>query len=340
LYTLALAGKAEMGAMNRLKERKDISVAAKWRLAAAYALAGQEETAKSLVNSLSTTIVPYNSTGYSYGSDTRDEAMIIETLTLIKDRTKAAPLVKSLAQRLSSDAWYSTQTTAYGLLAISQFAMGEKGSNISFNYTFNGKNYSKSVSKPIMKETLALSQLKGNKIEVKNSGNNVLFVRVINTGQPSAGNEAAASNNLAISVRYTDMMGNAINVSRIEQGTDFMAEVTVRHPGTRGAYEDLALTHIFPSGWEIINQRMDASVAVMNASQPDYQDVRDDRVYSYFDLQRNTTKTFRIKLNASYLGKFYLPATSIEAMYDNTINARTEGQWVEVVPAGRAVAMK
>jgi uncharacterized protein YfaS (alpha-2-macroglobulin family) len=303
-------------------------------------LAGQEETAKSLVNGLSTNIAPYNSTGYSYGSETRDEAMIIETLSLIKDRTKAAPLVKSLAQRLSSDSWYSTQTTAYGLLAIAQFAKGEKGTNISFSYTFNGKSFSKQVSKPIMKETLALSQLKGNKVEVKNSGNNVLFVRVINTGQPSAGNETAASNNLSISVRYTDMVGNPINVSRIEQGTDFLAEVTVRHPGVRGAYEDLALTHIFPSGWEIINQRMDASAAVMNASQPDYQDVRDDRVYSYFDLQRNTAKTFRIKLNASYLGKFYLPATSIEAMYDNTINARTEGQWVEVVPAGKAVAMK
>src|SRR5690606_9027924 len=121
LYTLALAGKAEMGAMNRLKERNQMSVAAKWRLAAAYALAGQEETAKSLVNNLSTNIAPYNSTGYSYGSETRDEAMIIETLSLIKDRTKAAPLVKSLAQRLSSDSWYSTQTTAYGLLAIAQF---------------------------------------------------------------------------------------------------------------------------------------------------------------------------------------------------------------------------
>lgn len=340
LYTLSLAGKAEMGAMNRMKERKDISVPARWRLAAAYALAGQTETAKSLINNQSTTVAAYNSTGYSYGSNWRDEAMIIETLTLLKDRTKAAPLVKSMAERLSSGDWYSTQTTAYSLIALSQFAMGETGKTIAYSYTFNGKSSSKNVSKPITKETLQLSQLTGNKVEVKNTGGNMLFVRVINTGQPKAGFEEAASNNLSIDVRYTDMMGNIINVSRIEQGTDFLAEVTVHHPGVRGAYEDLALTQIFPSGWEIINNRMDASAAVMNASQPDYQDVRDDRVYSYFDLQRNTSKTFRIKLNASYLGKFYLPSTSIEAMYDNTINARTTGQWVEVVNSGKAVAMK
>jgi len=34
-------------------------------------------------------------------------------------------------------------------------------------------------------------------------------------------------------------------------------------------------------------------------------------------------------------GRFYLPSTSVEAMYDATKNARTKGQWVEVFPAGR-----
>ncbi len=340
LYTLALAGKSEMGAMNRMKERKDISLAARWRLAAAYALAGQTESAKSLINNQSTYVAPYNSLSYSYGSNTRDEAMIIETLSLLKDRAKAAPLVKTLSERLSSESWYSTQTTAYGLIAISQFAMGETGKTISYTYSLNGKSATKNSNKPLAKETLQLSQLKGNKIEIKNAGNNLLYVRVINTGQPAAGNEFAANSDLNVSVRYTDMTGNSINVSQMEQGTDFLAEVTVHNPGVRGRYDELALTQIFPSGWEIINNRMDVSAAVMNASQPDYQDVRDDRVYSYFDLQPNTSKTFRIKLNASYLGKFYLPSTSCEAMYDNTINARNAGQWVEVVSGGKKLAMK
>jgi len=340
LYTLALAGKAEMGAMNRMKERSSLSVAAKWRLAAAYALAGQTETAKSLINKETTFIAPYQSLSYSYGSDTRDEAMIIETLTLLKDKAKAAPLVKELAVQLSSENWYSTQTTAYALIAISAFSLGETGKSISYTYSFNGKSVSKNTNKSFAKETLQLLQLKGNKIEVKNSGGNMLYVRVITTGQPKAGNETPANNNISIDVRYTDMVGNYINVSQIEQGKDFLAELTVHHPGVRGRYDELALTQIFPSGWEIINNRMDASAAVMNASQPDYQDVRDDRVYSYFDLQPNTSKTFRIKLNASYLGKFYLPATAVEAMYDNTISARTAGQWVEVVSAGKAIAMK
>ena len=41
LYTLALAGVPETGAMNRLKELKNLSAQARWQLAAAYALAGK-----------------------------------------------------------------------------------------------------------------------------------------------------------------------------------------------------------------------------------------------------------------------------------------------------------
>jgi uncharacterized protein YfaS (alpha-2-macroglobulin family) len=38
-----------------------------------------------------------------------------------------------------------------------------------------------------------------------------------------------------------------------------------------------------------------------------------------------------VKLTATYVGKFYLPAAMVEAMYDGTINANNTGQWVEVV---------
>ena len=66
----------------------------------------------------------------------------------------------------------------------------------------------------------------------------------------------------------------------------------------------------------------------------DYQDVRDDRVYTYFDLRAGETKKFELLLNASYLGHYYLPPVSVEAMYDATINGRTAGRWVEVARAG------
>lgn len=341
LYTLALAGKPELGAMNRMKERAYLSVAGKWRLAAAYALAGRVEEANALVSSQPVKVSPYISLSYSYGTNWRDDAMIIETLVLMNQRTKAAPLVKDLATQLSSNNWYGTQTIAYGLIAYAAFAKGETGKNISYSYVLNGKSQgTKTTGLVISKQALPVSQLLGNNLEVNNTGGTVLYVRLITTGQPGAGNETAAANNLSVAVKYFDLSGKIVDVSRIEQGKDFFAEVTVNNPGIRGRLDELALTQIFPSGWEIINSRMDQSVVVGNADTPDYLDIRDDRVYNYFDLRQNTSKRFRIKLNASYTGKFYLPGVACEAMYDNTIFARTKGQWVEVVQSGGAVAMK
>jgi hypothetical protein len=91
---------------------------------------------------------------------------------------------------------------------------------------------------------------------------------------------------------------------------------------------------VVASGFEIRNDRLDPSRA-RAVSAFDYQDVRDDRVYTYFDLKAGETKTIELRANAAYLGRFYLPMITVEAMYDATINARARGQWVEIVDPGR-----
>ena len=90
---------------------------------------------------------------------------------------------------------------------------------------------------------------------------------------------------------------------------------------------------IFPSGWEINNLRLDEAEARLGGDKPVYQDIRDDRVYTYFDLGANQRKTFRLLLTASYAGTYYLPAVSAGAMYDHSIYARKKGQVVEVAKA-------
>jgi uncharacterized protein YfaS (alpha-2-macroglobulin family) len=95
-------------------------------------------------------------------------------------------------------------------------------------------------------------------------------------------------------------------------------------------YSDIALEQLFPSGWEIMNTRMDLVQTTVQADSPEYQDIRDDRVYSYFDLRRGQKKTFRILLHAAYTGKFYMPNLYCQPMYDNTVYAKIPGYWVEV----------
>jgi hypothetical protein len=158
-----------------------------------------------------------------------------------------------------------------------------------------------------------------------------MYARVMGEGIPVVGDTTSSQSNLLMEVRYTDMQGKTTNPGKLAQGTDFVAEISVHNPGQRGIYKEMALTTIFPSGWEIINNRLNDVDSPLKSDAFEYQDIRDDRVLTYFDLKGNEKKTFRIMLNAAYEGRFYLPSVQCEAMYDNRINARKPGRWVEVV---------
>lgn len=336
LYTLALAGMPEIGAMNRLRENTKISDQSKWRLAAAYAQIGKSEVAEALTNSLKTTVKDYRELSYTYGSGLRDEAMILETLVGLKKLDKAGNLARNISKQLSAGRWYSTQTVAYSLLAIGKFVGNTSvGDQFKFAYQVgNAASVNAGSSTPIMSVEVPVDYNPNKSLNLKNNSESVLYATLINTGQPLIGDQTAKAENLKMTVKYLNNDGSTLDVSRLGQGTDFVAQVTITNPGNRGIrYEEMALTQVFPSGWEILNTRMTNIERFSNSNQPEYQDIRDDRVYSYFDINRKATHTYTIQLNAAYEGRYYLPTVSCQAMYDNTINARQPGEWVEVVKA-------
>lgn len=331
LYTLALSGAAEIGGMNRLQEDKELSSTAAWMLASSYAKAGQPEAARKLVSNLSTIVKPYRELAYTYGSAVRDKALILETLTLLNDRTKAFGILKEISAVLGDGGyWMSTQETAMCLRAVGNFAGIEKAGNIRFNYSIDGKSVNASTELPLAQVQIPISGTKSRSVSMTNSGNGLLYVRLITEGTPARGDEDDSQNNLSMSVRYTDLNGRDIDVTHLEQGTEFMADVTITHTGLRGRYENLALSQVFPSGWEINNMRLTGDEGLSETATFNYQDIRDDRVYTYFDLSPNQKKTFKVLLTATYSGSYYLPAVNCAAMYDESIYARKKGFVVEV----------
>jgi uncharacterized protein YfaS (alpha-2-macroglobulin family) len=334
LYTLALAKAPELGAMNRLKEFKYLSPEGKWRLAAAYKLAGQEATAQALIQGLSTTFAPRPNPGISFGSDLRDEAMVLETLTIMGKRNQAAQLVPTIAAKLSQDDWYSTQTTAYSLIAIAKYCgKNPSGAKIIAKASAGAKATDINSASYIRQLPVLFKNGSAN-VLVSNNGTNTLYVRLITKGQPLSGDSLKVNNNpalLTMSVSYLTQNGAAVDISKLTQGTDFVAKVTVKNTGRRGTYSQMALTQIFPSGWEILNARMLGGEGAFKSSYSTYQDIRDDRLYTYFNINQFETLTYYVQLNASYLGRYFLPGTFTEAMYDNSITAGVNGKWVEVV---------
>ena len=328
LYTLALAGEPDLAAMNRLREYPKISNVSKWRLAAAYALAGQKEAAVKLMASASIVFENQERDYYTYGSTYRNRAMAMETMLLMED-AQVTEMAKIIANRLSSKHWMSTQTTAYCLLSMAKMVIKNGGKDLNLSYTINGKEELIVTKSTVAQRELKVLETTPNKFSITNHIGNTCFVRIVNSGKLSLGTENPVTRNFKLFVKYVDSKGNPVSFEKLRQGTDFVAMVTITNPN-KERVNDIALSQIFPSGWEIVNTRFtDFGEATDN--QCDYTDIRDDRVNFYFSMKRNEVKTFTVRLNASYLGKYYLPGVQAEAMYDNDYFSRTKGQWIEVV---------
>ncbi|HEU4788814.1 MAG TPA: alpha-2-macroglobulin family protein, partial [Flavobacterium sp.] len=327
LYTLALAGVPDLSSMNRLRETKGISNESKLRLATAYVLAGQKSAGLALfLDSKVDEDSNYNY--YYYGSSDRNRAMALETMLLLGQKQKAFAMAIKLAKQMSSDQWMSTQTTAYCLYAMTKFSVSNGAKGIDVQFSKDGKTQAIKTMKTIADRSLVV-KMGSNSVTLKNNRKNRLFIRVLNTGILPIGQENAVQSNVSASIVFKNRKGEVINVSKINQGTEFVAEVTVRNQKNEHV-ENVALSQILPSGFEIVNTRFtDYGDATNNIA--DYIDIRDDRTNFYFGLKAGEIKTFRILLNASYLGTYYFPGLQCEAMYDNTFLARTKGFWVQVV---------
>ena len=332
LFVLALGQVAEVGAMNRLKESKTLMSMSRYLLAAGYALVGRPDVSKELV--VKTTALTTACSGYdqTFGSDLRDTSIRLMTFCLLGDGKEAALLANEISKTLASDDWLSTQSTAFGLVALSDYMEKYKMSGLmDFSYAVDGKTKKVSTTRNIWTETLLDKTASSASLELKNTGKSTLFARLVAEGIPAEGKEEAYANGLTLAVSYMDHDGHPVNTSALQQGTNFTAVVTVSNSSPRG-YNHLVLTEVFPAGWEILNTRFLTGGTVDNrVTGVNYQDIRDDRAYSYIDyLPAGKQVTVRINLCAVYPGRFYLPPVYCEAMYDHLVRANTEGKMVTV----------
>lgn len=336
LYLLALAGSPDRGAMNRIREMKTLDKQSAVFLAAAYALDGKTSYANQLINNTQLKYDPYQYSGYTFGSALRDKAILFHAYDLLKRKTESAALFVEICKDLNrEDFAYNTQNLGFALSAIGKYFDGNNqlGQSLDFAYSINnGKEMNVKVKEAIFYIELPVSQKGVANIKLKNNVNNFLYTKIVKTGRPAAGNEKAESRNLLLSLKFVNLKGVEMDPKNIRRGEEFIVEVTLKNPGIHQyTYRNLALTQIFPPGWEITNNRMTSVQYAVSKGSIDYQDIRDDRVLSYFDLSYSSSVIIKTQITASYPGEYYLPGTQCEAMYDNDIYARIKGTWVNVL---------
>ena len=189
LYTLALAGRPELGAMNRLLEQPGIPTTASWMLAAAYIKAGQPEAGKKLIANLPVTVKPYQEMSYSYGSDLRDKAIILETLLLLQDRTRGFALTQGYFEFIKQFIVLDEYADS-GLVSESRWSFRQlqnRKENSSFRITITAKRYQQKRRLPIAQVQLPVDGIKSTALKVVNESKGVLFVQGLVGGYTGTG---------------------------------------------------------------------------------------------------------------------------------------------------------
>jgi len=334
LYVLALSGKSELASMNIFRELKDLSNTPLYLLAGAYGHSGRVEVGRKLVANKKPAPLNHSHPGNNYSSLLRDKGLILQSLNALKLDKNVETLGIEIIEEINSSPFLSTQTIAHLLTALSAFYQNQAvDENLKFAYTINR---SKSIEINNKNSLMIIESATNGKatldLTFKNNMKGKLYIKINVKTIPPPGKETRRNNDIDIKVAYVDSYDNPIEITKLDQGTDFVAKVTItrgsKHPGF---YKDIAVTQIFPSGWEISNPRIFNQQTAALQSNMDFQDIRDDRVLTYINLSSTNQITFKIPLKATYNGRFYLPSHKCESMYNELIQSGTTGKWVEVL---------
>jgi len=335
LFVLAYSGNPEFGSMNLLRENYigKMDPVSKTLLATAYYISGKESAAREILHGENRNVLEYREFAGTYGSQLRDQALIAYCAVLMKDFDKANKLMKVITKKFENRRWFSTQELNFTLLALSKFYLnsGFTQSDIPFIVKIEGEEKEYMLSDYLLE--IEASDLFGKEIEIKSNSDAPLFVYLYESGIPMEDIVKTEKKGLSLTRSFFDEDGNTISVDSQDQGKSFWIVYHVESD-TRENIEEIALSSMFPAGWEIINPRMSEEdlptwIRQLNPSTAEYMDIRDDRVNWFFDLYGNSRK-FVIEVNPTFKGDYVMPPVNLEAMYSPDYYSRIKSGKVVV----------
>ena len=309
LYTLAVAGASSVAGMNRLKEAGDIGDRARWMLASAYALSGKGAQANAVLEGIGKEFEEYEPYNLTYGTRTRDWMVALDAMALTGKTQEALEMA---SEPLPS--YMSTQETAFTAMAYHH--LFEKLPTTQVKASVGGTSVSG--------EGIVTCPVEGT-VTVKNESDGPVNGTVVSVSRTPR--TKAVAQGLNVEVTYVDEDGKPVQPAKVAQGTRMKVTIKVTNTSSVRALQNLALKYAIPSGWEIVNDRMNG----MGNQGYDHMDIRDDKALWYFALPAGRYKVFNIEVRAAYEGVYTLPSTVAEAMYEPQVNGCTAAGTATVV---------
>lgn len=327
LYTLALGDRADRAAMNRLRESSRLSDQAAWRLAQSYATLGLARLARGIVRDSGTDFDLNANPSDNFASQLRDRAMALEAAVALGESAIADRLAQQVTEALTSDRRLSTQDIAFALVGMARYNLdASTDQRLDVEVLWNGTSLGRiQTERPIAQVELPVGEATSGSLELRNRSPRRILPRLQLAGEVAQGDERRIRNGLTVT-RTIRSSEDGFQLGNHQIGIEVESTVTVRN-NTGRRLTNVALSHAAPAGWEILNTRLSGD---QERDDIDFEDIRDERVDTFFSLNVGQTKTFRLRATAAYRGSFYLPAVQAEAMYEPEVQALEPGQWITI----------
>lgn len=288
-----------------------------------------------------------------WGSGDRDRAQALIALTKLRPQSKLAGV---LAQRLIRGLErYSTQSTAWSLLALSTFVGNDRpNGSVDVKIRVEGVVFdtTRKLGGDNKEVTFLMKDLRGKKLNLVLEGDPktpsafTLEAKYVRPDASSTRHARRSTFGPNVYRVFTDAKGGPIDLAKVKAGDVVRVALRVDLPKLdtwRAQY--LAVTDRIAAGFQPVQPDLAtvASVPDLEKGHPFYEgltgwggsasyvDIRDDRVNVYFDhVYGNVTAYATYLMRATTPGDFVLPSARGELMYEPGSEGYSEGGHVTI----------
>lgn len=319
LYVLALAGQPQRSTMNFYLSKLDhLTSDSKYLLSAAYVLSGDPSRSKELIQSSFTSESKIRSTGGSFYSPIRDEAIALNALLDADPTNDQIPVMaRHLSDALKERRWFSTQERSFTLIALGRIAKEAANTTINAEIQVSGKTIGtfKNSTEPL---ELTGNNVKGN-VSISTSGEGTLYYFWESEGISKDGSYVEEDNYIKVRRTFYNENGSVANLRNIKQNDRLIVELKLSKNFST-SIDNVVVTDMLPGCFEVENPRFGELPDyrwIRSASRPEYADFRDDRVHLFTDLNYSGERKYYYMVRAVSKGHYQLGPVAADAMYNN-----------------------
>ena len=333
IYILTRNGVVTTNELVPLRKQLDDKHAKTWHqdltaayLAASYQLLKQQSEAERLIYGMQFGAAQVPDYAYFYDGLVRDAQLLYLLARHFPERLQKVSgddllaMVKPIGQGN-----YNTLSSSYTILALDAYA-GSVATNEIATLSISEIGADKKERALVLPKGL-FPQVgfspEAQTVRVASPSDYPLFYQVTQAGFDLAPPAKEIKHKLEVQREYRDSSGKVVTQTTL--GGEINVHIKLRSVDG-GDLHHVAMVDLLPGGFEVV---MDSLSQMSHSWQPEYVDVREDRVVAFGTVGASVREyTYRIK--ATNKGRYTIPPVFAESMYDRSVQARGVGEHMTV----------